>query len=342
MKTDTADVSVCTPTFNQSAYLAEAVGSVLAQTVLPKRILVQDDASTDDTEKVLSHLIAANPCIEYRKNATNLGIAANNSRMMSDVDTEFVVRLDSDDALQPKFIEVLLTLMRTYPRAGYGSAAVLRMDGQSQPLHQVFLARRAGYQEPDEALKAAVAGYRVAGNIVIYRRAALVEMNYFRGRPDYVEDYDLAARMAAAGWGNVYSDQILSRYRVWTDPKGTRFRRKHQELSGYIRLFDEVLKPAFEKRDWPTRGLARQRRRLAIAHSNFCFLCHHDKAYHEQLVKLLRELGDSQLLELKFLLLGCGAAPLFERFYHFRGDLKVSAKRILARLRSHRPEQPTT
>ena len=68
-------------------------------------------------------------------------------------------------------------------------------------------------------MRDAVTGYRVAANIVMFRAAPLRQLDYYRGRPDFVEDYDLSVRMPDAGYGNVYCDEILARYRVWTDPK---------------------------------------------------------------------------------------------------------------------------
>jgi GT2 family glycosyltransferase len=331
-----ATVTVCIPTYNQSAYLAGAVRSALRQTVAPTAVIVGDDASTDDTPRVMAELMAADPRVAYHRNPVNLGIAGNNTSLMRLATSEFVLRLDSDDELEPGYIAALLPVMQANPRAGYGHAAVQRVDAAGQPLSQVFLNRRPGFQPADEALRAAVSGYRVAANIVIYRREALVEMNYFEGRPDYVEDQDLAARMAAAGWGNVYADQMLSRYRVWTDAAGTRSRRKHVELRGYIRLYDEVFTPAFTQRGWPDAPLVRRRHQLALEHSNYCFFWKHDKPYHAQLVALLRELGDGPALKAKMLLLHAGAAPAFEWFYKFRGRCKLTVKRGLTLLRARR------
>jgi glycosyltransferase involved in cell wall biosynthesis len=330
-----SDVTVCIPTFNQAAYLDEAVRSALAQTLAPRAVLVQDDASTDDTARVMSALAAADPRVQYRRNEANLGIPANNTRLMQGVTAEFIARLDSDDALEPQYLDVLLPLMRAHPTAGYAHAAVLRVDSSGAPLQEVFLSRRAGFQPPDAALRAAVTGYRVAANIVVYRRAALEQLNFFNGRPRFCEDYDMSAALAAAGWGNIYIDQLLSRYRVWNDAGGVRLRRKHLELQGYIHVFEKTLAPAFAAHGWSPRPLHRQRRHLALAHSNACFLPHNAESRTE-LVALLRELGGGPSLELKMMLLRAGVAPVLERLYQMEGRLKNAVKRRLARGRASR------
>ncbi len=328
-----ADLAICIPTYNQCKFLPRAVRSALNQNVRAKVIAIGDDASTDETPQAMMDLLNTEPMLEYHRNEVNLGIAGNNSKLMSLTKSEFVVRLDSDDLLEPQYIQTLLPLMQAHPTAGYGHAAILQIDQNDEPIRHVHMNRRTGFQGPDEALKESIKSYRVAANIVIYRRQALEQVKYFKSRPDYCEDYDMSARLAAAGWGNVYSDEVLARYRIWTDNAGLRPRRKQQQLAGYCRIFDEVFQPAFAARQWTDKPLRRQRRHLAMVNSNVCFLPPHSAEETQRLVTLLRQLGGSRALELKLFLLQFGFAPIFERCYHARGRAKLSIKRMLARLR---------
>jgi len=49
-------VSVVIPTFNRAAYLKESIESVIAQTYRPLELVIVDDASTDETPKVINDL----------------------------------------------------------------------------------------------------------------------------------------------------------------------------------------------------------------------------------------------------------------------------------------------
>lgn len=280
-------VAVCIPTYNQSAYLAEAVTSACRQTYPNVEVWVSDDASTDDTPFVLDSLAQEFPQLRYYRQPVNLNIAANNTWLLGQPDAEFIVRLDSDDALEPQYVETLMNLLLNERNAGYAHAAVQIVDEQGRSLSVARLARGSGFRTSEDALRESVTAYRVAANICMFRADALRELDYYRGRPDFVEDYDLSIRMAAAGYGNIYEDTILSRYRVWTDPKRARSKRKGLQLRGYIRIFDEALEPAFRNRGWDTKPLARRRRRLALHHAASCFEPQYSELERAELVGLL-------------------------------------------------------
>lgn len=253
------NVSVCIPTYNQSQYLVQAVRSALNQTVVPAEIIVSDDCSTDDTAAVLEELVQEIPILKVIRKAKNLGISQNTDECLRQATGDFVVRLDSDDLLGPSYLEKLSALLVNYPEAAYAHAAIQEIDQRGNFLKQRVLARQSGFQASNEALLAAKKGYRVAANIVMFRRSALEAVNYSTGRPNYVEDFHLSASLAAAGYGNVYLNEVIAFYRVWTDAGKARQRRKLLEINGLHRVFEEVLAPAYAERKWDLAQLGKQR-----------------------------------------------------------------------------------
>ena len=54
-------VALVVPNYNHGRYLPESLGSIAAQTRAPDRVVIIDDASTDDSLAVISRFIANHP-----------------------------------------------------------------------------------------------------------------------------------------------------------------------------------------------------------------------------------------------------------------------------------------
>ena len=80
MAPDSPIVSVCIPTYNRAPLLAQAIQSVLGQTLQDFELLISDNASTDDTEAVVRSF--DDPRIRYVRNEINLGGRANYDRCL--------------------------------------------------------------------------------------------------------------------------------------------------------------------------------------------------------------------------------------------------------------------
>lgn len=327
-------VAVCIPTYNQAKYLPESVISACQQTYPHVEVWISDDASTDETPEVASHLCEKFPQLHYYRQPKNLGIAANNTWLLRQPTTKYIVRLDSDDILKPHYVETLVTLMENCPHAGYAHAAVEEIDeyGQKQGIRR--LARQEEFWNGDQELKAAVSGFRMAANLCLFRAKALHQLNVYQDRPEFVEDYDLIVRMADAGYGNIYCNEILGAYRVWTDTKAVRPRRKVLELRGLLRIYEESLLPAFAKRNWNPKPIKQQRRRLALIHAPYCFRPLFTSTERKELVDLLKTLGDSPALRVRLFALHCGFGPFFEWRYSLKIKLKRMIKDWLTQLKS--------
>ncbi len=319
-------VTVCIPTYNQADYLPLTVDSVLAQTRPPLSVVIGDDASSDRTPAVIAELGATNPNVQAFRQPANRGIAGNSDDVLRRASTEFVMRLDSDDRLLPPALERLAKALAAHPGAGCVHAAVWEIDQAGTRGRLRRLARGMGLMSAEDALRAALRGYRVSANIVMFRRTALVSVGYLTGRPDYVEDYHLSVALARAGWGNVYVDEPLAEYRVWMDVKRVRARRKLIELNGVIRTFDEQLQPGFEELGWPQKPVAAARRRLAALHATALAENRYSAEERAELVEALRRLGEGWGLRWRLAAIRLGAASVVRLHERARAAARAFVK----------------
>lgn len=96
-----ASFDIVVPNYNYGRYLADCVRSVLAQDVLGLRVLVVDNASTDDSLAVARELAASDPRVEVRAQPVNLGPLASFNAGVDWASADYFAIVCSDDILLP-------------------------------------------------------------------------------------------------------------------------------------------------------------------------------------------------------------------------------------------------
>lgn len=105
-------VSVVIPTYNMSAYVPKAIESALAQTMAPCEVIVVDDGSTDDTERVVAEF---GDRVIYLKQPLNRGVSAARNAGAARATGNWLLFLDSDDKLLPSALARLSQCARGDP-----------------------------------------------------------------------------------------------------------------------------------------------------------------------------------------------------------------------------------
>lgn len=114
-------VSVLVPAFNAERFVDDAIQSMAAQTFSDWEIVAVDDASTDRTHEILAGWAARDARVRVWRNEKNLGMTGNWNACLSDASGELVLKLDADDVLRPRALELLVEATK---RPGVTGAAV--------------------------------------------------------------------------------------------------------------------------------------------------------------------------------------------------------------------------
>lgn len=104
-------VSIITPTWACAKFINETIKSVLAQTYQNWELLIQDDCSTDGTDKVVQPYVEMDGRIKYERNSQNSKAAITRNNALRRAKGRWIAFLDSDDLWLPEKLEKQLKFM---------------------------------------------------------------------------------------------------------------------------------------------------------------------------------------------------------------------------------------
>jgi GT2 family glycosyltransferase len=179
-------------------------------------VIVVDNGSTDDSvERVHSGF----PDVIVIEAGRNLGFAAANNRAFVVARGEFALLVNTDAQLEPSCIQHLLALMDHNQRIGMAGPQLLNADGTVQTsyeavptlatetLNRSLLKRLFPKRFPGKHrhLTGPISVEALIGAVIMIRRTAFDAVGGFdEGFFFFLEETDLAVRMAAAGWEVVH------------------------------------------------------------------------------------------------------------------------------------------
>lgn len=108
-------VSVGLPVFNAGDYLKDAVESLLGQTFSDFEILIQDNASTDETAEICHTYVERDCRVKYKRNSTNVGAAKNYNLTLNRSRGEYFKWAAHDDVCAPVFLERCVKVLDNDP-----------------------------------------------------------------------------------------------------------------------------------------------------------------------------------------------------------------------------------
>jgi FkbM family methyltransferase len=199
-------VSVVIASENHASFIAEAMESVLAQTVDDIELVVVDSGSTDRTPAVLSSVIAANPGarIELVSQPPTGHPADARNRGVEVASGELIVCLEPYDMLAPDFVQCCRAELDADPDAGFAYTDQVRFGATS------------GYDEVPEYDFEELIRENYVGLVALFRREAWVATGGFDALIPY-DEWDFWIGCADHGHHGVKASGTVWHHRVRTN-----------------------------------------------------------------------------------------------------------------------------
>jgi len=136
------DLNVVIPCYNVEAYIGKCIESVLSQsTSYSFKIIAVNDGSKDNTLDVLTKY-SENPLVSVI-NQENKGIARTRNVGLDNVDSDYILFLDSDDMLAPGAIDRLMNAAKK-ENADIVEGSVERVDSDGKDLNTGYYHAHTG------------------------------------------------------------------------------------------------------------------------------------------------------------------------------------------------------
>jgi glycosyltransferase involved in cell wall biosynthesis len=186
-------VSVLMAVYNGLPYLSQAIDSILAQTMPDFEFIIINDASSDDTQKVIEDYSDPRIClVNLVKNGGQTAALNHGLRLAT---APFIARQDSDDRSKPERLEKQLAFLEAYPDYWLVGTAADLIDDRNRILYV------SEHPTTDESIRQTFAAHDnpFYHGSVMFRREVLDRIGYYREGFRNSQDYDYWLRIAEQG-----------------------------------------------------------------------------------------------------------------------------------------------
>lgn len=205
---DSGEVFAFVPSYNHAPFVEKCLKSIFKQTLTPKKLLVIDDGSKDDSPKIIERILKDCPFESELIARENRGLSATLNEGLSYSSGDYFAYLSSDDVWLPEFLEKRVRLLASRPEAILAFGHAFLIDEEDQIFDST--ANWTEYTDGD-MLPLLLRGIVFPSSSVVYRRAMLEKYKW--NEDSILEDYELYLNLRAAGCEFALDQGVLSAWR---------------------------------------------------------------------------------------------------------------------------------
>lgn len=202
-------ISVVMPVYNAEAFLGDAIESILDQTFQNFEFIIVEDASTDNSFKIIKKYMKLDNRIILLRNEENLGIAETRTKGTKHAKGKFIAVADADDISIPTRFTRQFEYLELHNDCGVVGGFIELFDSDTGKIIGV-----RKYHEDDSSLRKRIFLYSpVAQPASMIRREVFDKLGYYNPQFPPAEDLDLWFRIGTKyKFANI--QEVLLRYRV--------------------------------------------------------------------------------------------------------------------------------
>lgn len=184
-------VSIVLPVYNAGVYLKEAIQSILDQTYTNFELIIINDGSTDDSEKLIKSYTDQRICYIFQQNT---GLAGALNTGLKAAKGKYIARQDQDDISLRERLQKQVEFLESHPDINLlGTRATVFTDDQKEmKMH-------------DHAIEPAILRFDLlfdnpfVHSSVMFRKTAIDSIGLYNTDRSYYEDFELWSRFAFHG-----------------------------------------------------------------------------------------------------------------------------------------------
>ncbi len=230
-----SEISVLVPSYNHAPFIERTLRSIFSQTLKPKKLLVIDDGSKDESVEIIKRVLQVCPFESEFIFRENLGLCATLNEGFAKTSGEFFAYVSSDDVWLPSFLEKRIALLKKRPQAvlAYGHSYLINETDE------IFdCTKHWGDYVDGNVLQMLLYPRIPASASVVYRRSAL--SRFLWNENSILEDYELYLRLSVAG-EFALDENILSAWRIHSYNTSANFSLMMNEwIKAQNRVADEI------------------------------------------------------------------------------------------------------
>ena len=238
-------ISVCIPTFNGANYLRQAVESVLDQDTQNYEIVIVDNASVDQTVRIVEDLKKEGEGrIRFYQNNKNIGLAGNLNKCLEYAQGEYIKFLCVDDVLLPECLDKMSSALDTHRSVTLVCGGRIYISETNEKLGSKRYASQGIIVPGNKVISRCLYGkcYMGEPSAVMFRKKDLT--GFFREDLPQLMDMEMWFRLLEQG--ELLSIEIpLCSIRMRSDQMTYKNIRSGKLLDDNVKLFDSYSKKTY-------------------------------------------------------------------------------------------------